>query len=355
MARAKRATAAAAGRPDIRDVARLARVSIATVSRTVNGVSTVDPKLAEKVRRAVAELGFLPHGPARTLVSGRSRILGLIVSDITNPFFPELIQGFEEVAVESGYEILIGSTNYDPARMEGCVKRMLEREVDGVAVMTFGIEAPLLDRLAARRIPLVFVDAAPEGSLFSRIEVEYERGIREGVEHLHTLGHRRIAFISGPLRLQSARARQAAFLHAAREAGVAPRPEWLPEGDHTLEGGIAAMRALLGGKRRPTAVMCSNDMTAIGVLHAVYGEGFRAPDDFSVIGFDDVRFAQYTLPPLTSVRMASRDLARSAVLALRQHVEPQDTAPPSVYSVSTRLIVRHSTGAPRGNKSSDRP
>ncbi len=348
MARAKRSSDAGK-RPDIRDVARLARVSIATVSRTMNGVTTVDPELAQKVRVAVEALGFRPHGPARTLVSGRSRILGLIVSEITNPFFPELIQSFEEAAVEVGYEILIGSTVYDPGRMEQCVNRMLDREVDGVAVMTFGMEMPLLDRLAARRVPLVFAEAAPAptGPLFSTIEVDYERGICQGVQHLAALGHRGIAFISGPLRLHSARARQEAFLGAAKEAGLAPGPEWLPEGDHTLEGGIAAMQAILRCDRRPTAIMCSNDMTAIGVLHALYDSNYRAPEDFSVIGFDDVKIAQYTLPPLTSVQLSSRELARSAVLALRQHVEPQERAPAAMYPVSTSLTVRQSTGLPR--------
>src|SRR5579863_9397702 len=129
----------------IRDVARRARVSIATVSRAVNRVTSVDPELAKRVWKAVEETGYVPNTQARALVSGRSHILGLIVSEITNPFFPELIQHFEECAVERGYEILITSTNYDPARMVSCVRRMLERKVDGVAVMTFGIEEPLLD------------------------------------------------------------------------------------------------------------------------------------------------------------------------------------------------------------------
>ncbi len=351
MPRAKRSSNGG-GRPDIRDVARLAQVSIATVSRTMNGVPTVDPELARAVRKAVEELGFRPHGPARMLVSGRSRLLGLIVSEITNPFFPELIQGFEEAAVELGYEILIGSTSYDPGRMEQCVNRMLEREVDGVAVMTFGMETPLLDRLAARGVPLVFAEAAPAptGPQFSTIEVDYERGICQGVQHLVALGHREIAFISGPLRLHSARARQQAFLGAAKQAGFAPGPEWLPEGDHTLEGGISAMRATLAGRRRPTAVMCSNDMTAIGVLHALYGRSYRAPEDFSVIGFDDVRIAQYTLPPLTSIQLSSRELARRAVVALRRHLEPQDKTPAAKDPVTTSLTVRQTTGAPRTSR-----
>ena len=336
-------------RPDIRDVAKLARVSIATVSRTMNKVSTVDAKLSQRVWKAIDELGYSPNIQARTLVSGRSRLLGLIISEITNPFFPELIQGFEEAAVENGYEILISSTNSDPQRMELCIQRMLERKVDGVAVMTFGIEGPLLDRLAAQNIPLVFVDVAPKGPLFSNVEVDYFHGIREGVQHLAVLGHRKIAFISGPLRLHSAQARQNAFLRALAEIGVCPQGKWMREGDHMLEGGIAAMADILSSRDLPTAIMTSNDMIAIGVLHALYGTGYRVPDDFSVIGFDDVNIAQFTLPPLTSVQMSRRELARCAVMALRNHLESRSPGQAARYKVQTRLIVRQSTGLPRTN------
>ena len=168
---------------------------------------TVDSRLAHRVLKAVDELGYSPNTQARALVSGRSRLLGLIVSEITNPFFSELIQGFEDVAVENNYEILIGSTNYDPQRMELCIQRMLERKVEGVAVMTFGIEAPLLDRLSKRNVPLVFVDVSPQGQLFSTIEVDYLHGMREAVQHLAVLGHREdrihqrpasLAFYTGP-------------------------------------------------------------------------------------------------------------------------------------------------------------
>ena len=347
MARTKRKSTTKS-RPDIHAVARHAKVSIATVSRTINKVPTVDPKLAQRVLKAIDDLGFSPNTQARSLVSGKSRMLGLIVSEITNPFFPELIQGFEEVAVENGYEILISSTNYDTRRMESCIQRMLERKVDGVAVMTFGIETPLLDRLAERNVPLVFVDNSPQGSLFSAIEVDYFHGIREGVQHLAVLGHRKIGFISGPLNLYSSQARQKAFLRAIAEIGLNANTEWLPEGDHTLEGGIAAMKKTLKAQDLPTAIMCSNDMTAIGVLHALYGTGYRVPDDFSVIGFDDVNIAQFTLPPLTSVQMSRRELARCAVTALRDHLEPRpQPTPQAVYKVTTTLTVRQSTSYPR--------
>lgn len=335
------------GRPDIYAVANLAGVSIATVSRTINNVPTVDPKLAQKVWKAVDKLGFSPSTQARALVSGRSHLLGLIVSEITNPFYPELVQGFQDIAVERGYEVLIGSTNYDPQRMEHCIQRILERKVDGIAIMTFSIEEQLLERLAERNVPLVFVGVSPPGSRLSSIQVDYFNGIREGVEYLAVLGHRKIGFISGPLRSPSSRARKEAFQQALAQLGLASRGAWMPEGNHTPEGGIAAMKHILAGRDLPTAIMTSNDMTAIGVLHALYESGHRVPEDFSVIGFDDVSMAQFTLPSLTSVRMSSRELGRCAVMALHDRLEERPGAKPSHYTIQTKLTVRKSAGVPR--------
>jgi DNA-binding LacI/PurR family transcriptional regulator len=332
---------------DIRTVARLANVSIATVSRTINRVSTVNPKMAKRVWEAIEKLDYFPNTQARALVSGRSRLLGLIVSEITNPFFPELIQGFEDIAVEHGYEILISSTNYDPARMALCIRRMLERRAEGVAVMTFGVEKPLLEQLAERKVPLVFVDVGPERPGISLLRVDYHHGIRQGVQHLAALGHRHIVFVSGPKRLHSAQSRIAAFSKSLAECAIVADPAWIVDGDHTMEGGIAAMDRLLKSKHLPTAVMCSNDMTAIGVLHKLYRAGLRVPDDVSVIGFDDIHIAQVTIPPLTTIQMSCFELARAAVTALRAHVE-EGGDPKRHYKINTHLVVRESTGFPRG-------
>lgn len=332
--------------PDIYAVADLARVSIATVSRTINNVPTVDPRLAQRVWKAVDQLGFSPNTQARALVSGRSHLLGLIVSEITNPFYPELIQGFQSLAVEKGYEVLIGSTDYDPQRMEHCVHRIMERKVDGIAIMTFSVEEQLLERLAERNIALVFVGVAPPESRFTGIQVDYFNGIREGVEYLAVLGHKKIGFISGPLHSASVRARKDAFQQALANIGLTSRDAWMPEGEHTPEGGIAAMKGILECPELPTAIMTSNDMAAIGVLHALSDAGYRVPDDFSVIGFDDVSMAQFTLPPLTSVRMSPRELGRCAVMALHDHLEQRPGAMPPHYTIQTKLTVRKSAGVP---------
>jgi len=335
---------------DIRHVATRARVSIATVSRTINHIPTVNPALAARVWKAVAELNYFPNTQARALVSGKSRLLGLIVSEITNPFFPELIHEFEQVAIARGYEILIGSTNYEPKTMELCARRMLERKVDGVAIMTFGVEEFVLDRFIAENIPIIFIDAASKHPHSDTLAVDYRAGIHEGVQHLAVLGHRRIGFISGPLRLHSAELRKVAFVECLRQAGLTVNPEWMIEGNHTLDSGRDAMKQILALKKQPTAVMCSNDLTAIGVQHALFEANLKVPDDFSLIGFDDVHLAEYTIPPLTTVRMSCKDLAQAAVASLISHMQPVPGRPetPTRTSIQTRLIVRQTTGLPKG-------
>jgi LacI family transcriptional regulator len=330
---------------DIHTVARMANVSIATVSRTINHVPTVNAEMAKRVWEAIKTLDYLPNTQARALVSGRSRLLGLIVSEITNPFFPELIQGFEDVAVEQGYEILISSTNYDPERMKRCIRRMVERKAEGVAVMTFGIEEPLLEQLADRNVPLAFIDVGPERPGISLLRVNYLQGIRQGVQHLVALGHREIAFVTGPLHLHSAQSRLSAFRRATQDSGILIDPSRIVEGDHTMEGGMNAAEKLLSDSKLPTAVLCSNDMTAIGVLHEAYRKGLRVPDDLSVIGFDDIHITQMTIPPLTTIQMSCFELARAAVMALKAHVEGSPEAKRD-HLIETQLVVRESTARP---------
>lgn len=338
------------GSVSIRDVAQRAGVSIATVSRTVNHISTVNPELAQRVWKAIEEVGYLPNTQARALVSGRSRMLGLIVSEITNPFFPELVQEFENLAVAQGYEVLIGSTNYDPARTESLMRRLLQRNVDGVAVMTFGVEEELVKKLVEREFPLVFVDAGPDLPNIHILKVDYAEGIRQGVQHLAALGHRNIAFISGPLSQRSPMARRDAFVRAMAELGLKVPPDRLAEGSHTMESGITAMERLIALPELPTAVMCSNDMTAIGALHALYRTTHRVPEDISVVGFDDIHLAQFMLPPLTTVQMSCKDLAAAAVEGLRAGIEPDHPKHGKrEWNISTRLVVRQSSAFPRGS------
>jgi LacI family transcriptional regulator len=301
--------------------------------------------MADRVWRAVRELNYQPDPQARALVSGRSHIIGLMVTEITNPFFPELIQRFEQFAVESGYEVLLASTPNDAAGIAMSVRRMLQRKVDGVAVMMFGREAPILEELATHAVPLVVMDGAPAFPKIDAVRVNYDEGIRQAVAHLVHLGHQSIAFVSGPLEQASARLRRDAFEKAMRGCRLKLRSDLMFEGDHTLEGGMAAMTELLARASPPTAVICSNDLTAIGVLHCLFEAGKQAPADLSVIGFDDVHIAQFMLPPLTTVRMSCADIAQVAFATLRHRIEPASTRD-ATRAVETKLIIRQTTGAP---------
>lgn len=327
---------------DIREIARRAKVSTATVSRAINRVPTVDPQLAKRVWKVVDELGYYPNTQARSLVMGRSRIFGLIVSEFTNPFFPEIVQTFENLAVENNYEILLTSTVHDPKRMESSVRRMIERRVDGVAILTFGMEEALLEHLRYRKVPLVFVDVGPNVPGVANIRVNYQNGIRQAVQHLAALRHTRIAFVCGPLHLKSAVARRDAFKACMTEIGLSP--DLIVVGDHHMEGGMRALNELTRQIDRPTAVFCSNDMTAIGLMREAYERDIKVPEDLSVVGFDDIRLAEFIIPPLTTVQMSQRELARIAFQALLNEVVSDPAShDPRTYELNTNLVLRRST------------
>jgi LacI family transcriptional regulator len=333
--------------PDIRTVAAMAKVSIATVSRTINGSPLVSERLSKRVWQAIKQLNYFPNTHARTLVSGRSRLLGIIVENITNPFFPELIQSFEQIAVAHGYEILVSSSNSDPALLTTCVRRMLERKVEGVAVMTFGEEESVLDQLTNRNVPIVLAEFKLDDPKASTILLDYSTGMCAAVNHLAKLGHKQVAFLAGPHTLHSALTRENDFRTAMQQAKLALEKSYVIECDHTLKGGMAGFEKLWAIETRPTAVICSNDLTAIGVLRAAYAKRLRLPEDLSVIGLDDIAFTEFTLPPLTTIRLSRIELARAAFEALRAQAEDGDN--PNLqreYLVSTSLEVRESTAKP---------
>ena len=315
---------------NIREIAKRARVSTATVSRTINRHPSVQPQWAKRVWRIIEELGYFPSTQARTLVSGRSRIFGLIVSEITNPFFPEIVRVFEETALQNNYEILVTSTVHDPERMKTSARRMLEHRVEGVAVMTFGMEESLLEDLKLRNVPLVFVDVGPPRPRVSNIGIDYLNGIRQAVQHLAALRHERIAFITGPLTLKSAIARKDAFVQSMDEIGLACDPELIVGGNNTLEGGEEAFAKLLNGALRPSAVLCSNDTTAIGVMHKCYSENIHLSRDI--------------LPPLTSIEVSQTELGRLAFQALLHDVQLETPNPKGTeYVLKTSFVLRDST------------
>ena len=327
---------------NIAEIAKRANVSTATVSRTLNQSGPVKAATARKVWRAVTEMNYFPNSHARALVSGRSRLIGLIVSDITNPFFPELIRAFQDLAAQKQYDILLTSTDYLTSRMAECLRRMLERKVDGVAMMTSEMDLGLIKELSRRNVPIVFMDVGQMGPRMSHVAIDYGNGIRQAVDHVAALGHRQIAFISGPLDLHSARTRRQAFLDGLRQHGLTPDRKLIREGMHTAEGGQQAMTALLRLSKPPTAVVCSNDWTAIGALHAVHAAGLDVPGDVSIVGFDDIPLTRYTNPALTTVRMTASDVGATAFNALFRLIG-EEAVEGDVYQIPTKLVAREST------------
>jgi DNA-binding LacI/PurR family transcriptional regulator len=335
---------------NITEVARRAHVSTATVSRVVNGTARVNPETAERVRAAVEALAYYPNTNARALGSGRSGLYGLIISDITNPYFPELVKAFEDIAVEHGQEVLIANTNYDPKRMETCVIRMLQRKVDGVAIMTSEMEERLIGTFSTRKIPMIFMDTTTATRGVSIVRVDYTAGISQAMQHLFGLGHERIAFISGPLSLSSARVRADAFLSCIEEHAPGTKPQ-IEESDHHVEGGHRAMLRILRSGDRPTAILASNDLTAIGAMGAIHEHGLRIPEDISVVGFDDIELSAYTQPALTTMHVPRREMAATAFRSLfRGRDEAENPRRKREHVIQPKLLVRKSTAPAPGSR-----
>jgi len=327
---------------NINEIAKRAGVSTATVSRTINGSANVSPETAEKVLQLVRSMGYHPSSHAQTLASGKSKIIGLIISDIVNPFFPELVKSFEEIALQNGFDIIVANTGYDQERMALSVRRMLQRKTEGVAVMTSEMDPSLVNQLESQNIPVVFLDTGRVGSHTSNIKVDYGKGIKEAVEHVVGLGHKRVGFISGPLEYTSAVTRHSAFLKYITEYDLLPSQDFIQVGDFKIDGGMVAMERLLQLQNRPTAVLAANDLSAIGALQTALRSGLSVPKDISIIGFDDIDFCQMTQPPLTTIRLSRHDLAEKAFDALSSIIRGKsDTG--RQYRIKTNLIIRGTT------------
>ena len=333
---------------DILHVAQRAGVSPATVSRVTNGSTSVDKKLASRVWKAIKELGYVPNPSARALVSGRSRTLGLLISEMTNPFFPELIQSFEDVAASHDFEVMVGSTNYNRERAAIFIRRLVQRRVEGVAVMTFRDEEHLLDELAVHHVPMVSIEESTRTPLSAVLEVEYGKGIDEAVQHLGIIGHRRIGFASGPMPHLTNVRRRDAFIRSCRSIGIGEQDSPVFYGEHTFEGGTKAAEHFLSLKRRPDAIMCSNDLMAVGVLRVLAERKIAVPSQISVVGFDDIHLAEFANPPLSTVRMSRKALALSAFNAL-DYMRQGKLPAPEPIRIPTRFVLRQSTDSPSGS------
>lgn len=326
---------------DIVAVARRAGVSTATVSRVLNASTKVRPATAERVRSAIAELNYVPNHSARSLRSGRSNLMGLLISDVRNPFFPDLIEHFESLAGQHGVDVTFVNTGYNEERFSNGVRRLLERGVDGIAILTSEVGQDGLERLRMTNTPAVFLDQPPMSGNYSNITVDYVKGTRDAVAHLRMLGHSRIAFVAGPRTLRSAERRRQAFVEAMREGGREPEAAWIFEGDHKIAGGRFVAQQLFAMSDPPTALICSNDVMAVGFLQVAGQMGRKIPDDLSLVGFDDLFLAEAVQPALTTVHLSRREIASRAFHALQAARGAGAAAQSSV--ILPHLVVRDST------------
>jgi LacI family transcriptional regulator len=332
---------------DMRDIAKIAGVSSATVSRVINESSLVRPETAERVRRVIEELKFVPNGSATTLKYGRSSTYGLIIPDITNPFFPEFIGIFEGILADKNQDMLMATTAVNPAGMKKTIHRMLIRQVDGIALLASEIDTEPIEALMHNRVPLVTLDRRMVGRGLSDVSVQSLSGMQQAIDHLHHLRHRKIGYIGGLAGPTISDHRLQAFLRAMQRAGISVDEHLLRVGNYRVTGGERAMTELLDLRTRPTAVVTANDLTAIGALRVIHRQGLSVPRDISIIGFDDIDLSDITYPPLTTLRLPRRELATSFVNAL-ESFGPDPHGIGRQYKVEATLVVRESTGLKKG-------
>jgi LacI family transcriptional regulator len=328
----------------IRDVAKVARVSTATVSYVLNQTNRVSPTTKRTVLAAVRRLGYLPNANARNLARKISQTLGMIVSDIENPFFPDVIKGFEKRARERGYNVILSDTGYDSAELAMAAKRMLREGVRGIALITSEAAPQVVRPITSRRTALTFLDVGPVQTYASNIKIDYFAGIKAIIDHLVALGHTHIAFVGARDDLYSNAARRHGYVQCMRALGLTVGP--VLEGDSHFDGGLAAGTTIVQLKPMPTAVVAMNDLTAIGIMKAVCARGLDVPGDISVTGHDFIQMTQYTSPSLTTLDLKRDLLGRIAADSLHD-LFASPTHMGQEYVVVPELRLGQSTGPPR--------
>lgn len=327
----------------MREIAKLAGVSSATVSRVINGSSLVTAETTERIQKIIRDFNFVPNRSAVHLKNGKSQIFGIIIPDLTNPFFTETIKIFEELLVENDNELLVANTDFHSPRMQRSLRRMLLRRVDGVALLTSEIEAAPLESLVQNRIPVVTTDHYRTAPGISDIVIDFASGMAQLISHLKRLGHRKFGFIGGTEGLVTSRVRRESFLDAVVKQGLTSSEGWMVEGDFRIEGGGAAMSRILAQSDVPTAIVTANDLTAIGALRTAHQKGLRIPDDLSIAGCDDIPMSDIVYPPLTTLRISREEYARLLFESLRAGSEDL-TRRGRQYVLATTLVIRESTG-----------
>jgi LacI family repressor for deo operon, udp, cdd, tsx, nupC, and nupG len=332
----------------IRDVARAAGVSTATVSRVLGRPDLVNAETRTSVMAAIESLGYTPNAAAKSLRTLRSGKVLVTVPDIANPFFSLILQGIESAALRAGYAVLLGDTQHDDKREQQYALMLQRREADGLIFLGHRLPkaaAALVRSMPRGQAPVVNGCEFSPGLGVPSVHIDNAKAAYEVIEHLAQLGHRHVGVVTGPSASPLTRDRlKGAMARAARDTARIAITE--AGGDFSIESGIAAGDQLLSGARPPTGIFCFNDEMAIGVLHAARQRGLHVPTDVSVVGFDDIRFAQYSDPPLTTIRQPMRELGEATVRLLINILGGNVKDAVSV-TLPHALIVRGSTAAPR--------
>jgi LacI family transcriptional regulator len=332
-------------RPTIHDVAREAGASIATVSRALNG-GVVSAAARQRIEAAVARLGYRRNDVARGLVTGHSGLIGVVLPDLIGPLYAHMARGIEDVLDERGMHAMLVTDHLEPDAERRAIELLRARQVDGLVLIGSRLQPADL-REAAGSVPIAHVQRDGPDDDAPQVRLDDAAGVRAAVEHLAAAGHRRIAHLAGTRR--DGVERREAFLAVMAEAGLEPGP--IVDGGFTEEGGEAAAAFVLADPS-VTAVFCASDRMAVGLLHAAHGRGIAVPDDLSVVGFDDLTWARYLCPPLTTVRQPGREMGRAAArLVLGGAPDPAEP----VLRVTPTLVVRASTAAPRSHESTTPP
>jgi LacI family transcriptional regulator, galactose operon repressor len=328
------------------EVAKRAKVSPATVSRVLNNVGSVKTSTRARVIKAVQELKYHTNVYASTLAGGKSRTLGMIVSNLENPFFLDIFRAAESDAHAHGFEIVLANTDYKADQLARSIRLMIARRVAGLAIIVSEMDPQLTEELSHNKIPVVFFDVASPTPGITNIKVNYSRGIQKGVEYLHDLGHRRMTFIGHHATLGPLSIREQVFRNSVQ--GFGGEVEWtVATNIDGLEGGRAAVREVLGSGFAPTAIVCVNDMMALGVLRELRERGLRVPEDVSVIGFDNIKLSEYSFPTLTTLHIARDKIGHLAFESLHEHATAQSGLGRE-FLIDPDFMVRNSTGpAPR--------
>jgi len=324
----------------MRDVARKAGVCPATVSRVLNNAHYIAEETRKRVLDAVTELNYYKNVHARRLATGRSELFGLVISDIANPFFPEVIRGFQGEAWDRGFDVLVLNTEYSNSRTESIVKKLVESDVRGVAVMTSSIDDSATRELTDAGIGVVFNNLCRAHKLVSNINVNYVHGIDQAIEHVFELGHRRAAVIGGPAGNRTAATIAEALISRLKRKRMALFS--VKSSDYRVDAGASAVKLILDVPQLPTVIFCGSDLIAMGAMSALEEAGVRVPEDVSIVGIDNIAFATLARPPLTTINVPREKLGQTAFQALEKMIRLKRHNG-AEYTLNTELVVRRST------------